>query len=112
MSSIQGFRCAHCRAEFLTTLEPGTFNRPGSTPPVLCCGQPLRLLDTGQVLSVPPVPRRIACCPRCGYQMRLVIQPTEPLVCMVCQTDFVILGGHAIRHEPEIAVSGSSRISH
>jgi DNA-directed RNA polymerase subunit RPC12/RpoP len=93
MGSIQGYRCGQCRAELLATpVATNHDDRPGWTPPVLCCGQPLRLLDTGQVLSASLLPRRPARCPRCGYQVRLIVQPMKPLVCMVCQTDFVAPG--------------------
>jgi hypothetical protein len=105
MSSIQGFRCGHCRAELLA--RPVTANlsgRSGWTPPVLCCGQPLRLLDTGHVLSTPRLPRRIARCPRCGYEVRLVVQPLRPLACLICQTDLVTLGGNPDRPEPSVAL--------
>ncbi len=111
MSSIQGFRCGQCRAELLTTSEPANLHRSGWTPPVLCCGQPLRPLDTGQVLSIPLVPRRVARCPRCSYKVCLIVQPISPLVCMVCQMDFVILGGHDVEREQEIAASALSHTS-
>ena len=106
MSSIQGFRCEQCRAELLA--PPVTTNldgRPGWTPPVLCCGRPLRLLDTGQVLSATLLSRRLARCPRCGYQVRLIVQPMSPLVCRVCQTDFVIPGEPPGRTERRVAVA-------
>ncbi len=112
MSSIQGFRCGQCRAELLAT--PVTTNlsgRSGWTPPVLCCGQTLRLLDTGQVLSAPMLPRRMARCPRCGYQVRLVVQPMRPLVCVVCQTDFVTLRGNPDRPEQSVAVVAPANVS-
>src|SRR3974390_1315110 len=93
MGSIQGFRCGECRAELLATPVPTNLNgRSGWTPPVLCCGQPLRPLDMGHVLSAPMISRRAARCPRCGYHVRLIVQPMGSLVCMVCQTDFVVLG--------------------
>ena len=94
MGSLWGFRCKRCRAEVLARPEPGPFmNRTAWTPPVLCCGQTLRALEPDQVVLVVPSRRRAARCPRCGYQVRLVVHPAGSLVCMVCQTDFVILGG-------------------
>jgi len=107
MGSIHAFRCGQCRSELLSTPGPANLSRPGWTPPVLCCGQPLRLLDTAQVLSASLVPRRIARCPRCGCQVRLIVQPTGPLTCVVCQIDLVILGEHADRIGTEIAVTVS-----
>ena len=112
MGSIQGFRCGQCRAEVLAT--PVTNNldgRLGWTPPVLCCGRPLRLLDTGEVLSATLLPRRIARCPRCGYQVRLIVQPTSPLVCMVCQTDLVTPGENPDRIERRVAAVAPANAS-
>jgi hypothetical protein len=112
MGSIQGFRCGQCRAELLATLGSPTLNgRLGWTPPVLCCGQPLRLLDTGQVLSAPMLLRRIAHCPRCRYLVRLVVQPMSPLVCVVCQTDFVTLGMRPDRVEGKEPVAAPASLS-
>jgi DNA-directed RNA polymerase subunit RPC12/RpoP len=94
MSSLSGFRCGRCRAELLARAEPGpSAERKGWTPPVLCCGQPLRALEPDQLVLIMPSRRRAARCPRCGYQIRLVVHPAGSLVCMVCQTDFVILEG-------------------
>ncbi|MBI4198985.1 MAG: hypothetical protein HY535_00730 [Chloroflexi bacterium] len=95
MASIRGFRCAQCRAEVLATAEPAALiGRSAWTPPLLCCGQPLKSLEADQVLSVLPTRRRVARCPRCGYKVRLVVHPAGSLVCMPCQTDFLIIGGN------------------
>jgi len=111
MSSIQGFRCGQCRAELLARPVATNLNiKSGWTPPVLCCGQPLRLLDTGHVLSAPSLPCRIACCPRCGYQVRLVVQPLRPLACLICQTDFVTLGGNPDRSEPSVMLVAPANV--
>jgi DNA-directed RNA polymerase subunit RPC12/RpoP len=94
MGSLWGFRCKRCRAEVLARPESGPLmDRRAWTPPVLCCGQALRALEPDQVVLVMPSRRRAARCPRCGYQVRLVVHPAGPLVCMVCQTNFVILEG-------------------
>ena len=91
MGSIQEFRCRVCRAEILATAELGSFaGWTGGAPPVLCCGRPL---EPDQILAGLLTGRRVACCPRCGYKVRVIIHPAGPLVCMVCQTDFVIVGG-------------------
>jgi hypothetical protein len=94
MGSARGFRCQVCRAELLATAELGSFaSRTGGAPPVLCCGQPLRPLEPDQILAGLLTRRHVACCPRCGYKVRVIIHPAGPLVCMVCQTDFVIVDG-------------------
>jgi DNA-directed RNA polymerase subunit RPC12/RpoP len=94
MSSLWGFRCDICRAEFLVKAGPGLpSDRTGWSPPVLCCGRPLRRLEVDQVLLVMPSQRRAARCPRCGYQVRLVVHPAGSLVCLACQTDLLLLEG-------------------
>jgi hypothetical protein len=94
MGSVRGFCCQICRAELLATAELGGFAaRTGGAPPVLCCGQPLRPLESDQILGGLLKGRHVACCPRCGYKVRVIIHPAGPLICMVCQTDFVIVGG-------------------
>jgi hypothetical protein len=93
MGSVRGFRCQVCRAELLATAELGGLASPtGGAPPILCCGQPLRPLEPDQILVGLLTRRHVACCPRCGYKVRVIVHPAGPLVCMVCQTDFVILG--------------------
>jgi hypothetical protein len=100
MGSLRGFRCERCRAELLARPEPRPLtDRRAWTPPVLCCGKPLRALDPEQILSVTPTRRRGACCPRCGYQVRVVVHPAGSLVCMVCQTDLVIPGDTPDRND-------------
>ena len=104
MGSIRGFRCGLCRAEVLATAEPaGLIGRTEWTPPVLCCGQPLRALEPDQVLSTLLTHRRVARCPRCGYKVRLIVHPAGSLVCMLCQTDFVIIGGNPDRDDEAVA---------
>ncbi len=94
MGSLCGFRCERCRAEVLARPESGPLtDRTAWTPPVLCCGQPLRTLEPDQVLLVTPSRRRALRCPRCGYQVRVVVHPAGSLVCMVCQTDLVLIEG-------------------
>lgn len=95
MASIRGFRCGLCRAEVLASREPASLmGRTDWTPPVLCCGQPLRSLEPDQVLSTMLTRRRVARCPRCGYKVRLVVHPAGSLVCMPCQMEFVVIGGN------------------
>ena len=87
---IRGFRCGQCRAEVLVTSGPANgLDRRRWSPPVLCCGKPLRQLDTSEVVS-PLFARRRACCPQCGYQLLIVVHPAEGFVCQVCQKDFAI----------------------
>ena len=114
MESIRGFRCRVCRAELLAPAELGGFaGRSGGAPPVLCCGQPLRPLETDRNLAGLLTRRHVACCPRCGYKVRVVAHPAGPLVCMVCQTNFVIVGGTPQdgyrRNTPLIPATGTPR---
>lgn len=91
MGSIRGFRCAQCRAEILAPVRPGRVASEAAwTPPVLCCGSPLRLVDSGEgsLASLPQ--RRFGRCPRCGYEFRVVLHSAGAFVCTLCQTDFVI----------------------
>ena len=103
MGSVRGYRCASCRGEVLAASVPGRqTGRPSWTPPVLCCGHALRPLDADQVLPAMLTRGRIARCPRCGYQVRVVVHPVSPLVCMLCQLEFSldapseIAGGQAL----------------
>ncbi len=91
MGSVRGFRCASCRGELLATAEPGLqASRPGWTPPVLCCGQALRPLDPDQIVPAMLTRGRVSRCPRCGYQVRIVVHPVNPPVCMLCQQEFAL----------------------
>lgn len=91
MGSIRGFRCEWCHAEVLATARHASVTgRRAWTPPVLCCGQPLRPLETGQVLSAGLPRRRMARCARCGYEVWVIVHPVGALVCAVCQADFVV----------------------
>jgi hypothetical protein len=97
MGGLWGFRCDICRAEFLVKPGPGLLSgRTGWSPPVLCCNQPLRRLEVDQALPSTPTRRRLARCARCGYQVSLIVHPAGSLVCAVCQTDFLIVGGNPI----------------
>ncbi len=94
MSSIRGFRCGVCRAELLVSSDPGGLpSRIEWTPPILCCGQPLLPVEPELVSLLQGTRRRIAQCPRCGYEVRLIVHPAGHLGCMLCQTDFTTLGG-------------------
>ncbi len=94
MGSIRGFRCGVCRAEVLVASNPSALaSRVEWTPPILCCGQPLRPLEPELVTLLQGTRRRVAQCPRCGYEVRLIIHPAGHLGCMLCQTDFTTLGG-------------------
>jgi hypothetical protein len=91
MGSVRGYRCTSCRGELLTTAEPRVpAGRPNWTPPVLCCGQPLRPLDADQILPAMLTRGRLARCPRCGCQVRVIVHPVHPPVCMLCQLEFVL----------------------
>ncbi len=98
---IQEYRCGQCRAEVLAM--PGL--RVGWSPPVLCCGQPLRLLEPGLDRLVAIRPRQKARCPRCGYEVHLLAQPVTPLICMVCQVSLLPSGS---RVRAEAASAGTS----
>ncbi len=92
MGSVRGYRCASCRGELLATAEAAmSAGRPNWTPPVLCCGQPLRPLDPDQLLPAMLTRGRMARCPRCGYQVRMIVHPVTPPVCMLCQLEFTLL---------------------
>ncbi|MFI5342393.1 MAG: hypothetical protein ACHQ7N_21485, partial [Candidatus Methylomirabilales bacterium] len=89
MGSIRAFRCEWCHAEVLATARhAAVIGGAAWTPPVLCCGQPLRLLETGQVLSARLPRRRVARCARCGYEVCVIVHPVRALVCAVCQAEF------------------------
>ncbi len=109
MASVQGFRCGQCRGELLVAKEPvDRVGRRGWAPPVLCCGQSLRALEPDQSMIGVMGRRRIAGCPRCGYRVRLIVHPAGPLVCMLCQTDFVNLGGKPDLLEPGETLVGAT----
>jgi hypothetical protein len=94
MGSVRGFRCGVCRAEVLVASDPsGVPFRVEWTPPILCCGQPLRRIEPEQITLPQGNRRRVAQCPRCGYEVRLIVHPAGHLGCMLCQTDFATLGG-------------------
>lgn len=94
MGSVRGYRCTSCRGELVATSEPaGQAGRPNWTPPVLCCGQALRPLDADQILPAMLTRGRVARCPRCGYQVRVVVHPVSPPICMLCQLEFSLDAG-------------------
>ena len=111
MGSVRGFRCQRCHAEILAT-DPERAGRPGWTPPVLCCGEPLRPLAVDQVMAGLPVGAfrrgRLARCPRCGYRVRVVVHPAGLLACLICQKEFEIVAHEAgTREETEATVASS-----
>ncbi len=96
MGSLRGFRCRRCRGELLASAESaGRSGRPEWTPPILCCGESLRPLAPDQILAellVGVLARgRVARCPRCEYQVRLVVHPAGALMCGICQKPFEII---------------------
>lgn len=91
MGNIQGFRCTRCRGEMVTSAGPEhSLDRAVSPPQVLCCGRPLRPVETAQVLSTSLPSRRIAHCPGCGFQVRVIVRPESPLLCRLCGRDMII----------------------
>ena len=91
MGSIRGFRCEHCHAEVLATASHAAVMGGAEwTPPVLCCSQSLRPLETGQVLSAWLPRRRLARCTRCGFEVCIIVHPVRPLVCAICQAEFAV----------------------
>lgn len=107
MGSIRGFRCRRCQAEVLaTSTRAGVVDRTEWTPPVLCCGQPLRPLETGQVLSAKLPRRRTVHCPRCGFEVCIIVHPVRPLVCAICQAEFAVSEVDA-----STAVTGGEQLS-
>jgi hypothetical protein len=93
MGSIRAFRCEWCRAEVLATARhAAVIGGAAWTPPVLCCGQPLRPLETGEVLSAWLPRRRVARCARCGYEVWVIVHPVRTLTCAVCQAEFRVGG--------------------
>lgn len=91
MGSVVGFRCRRCRAELVTPAAPAhPADRTGIFPAVLCCGQPVRPVETGQVLSVILPTRRLARCPACGVQVRIIVRPAGPLRCHSCGREMIV----------------------
>jgi len=108
MGSIRGYRCTSCRGELLATSEPAIRPaRPTWTPPVLCCGQPLRPLDPAEILTAMLPYGRPWACPRCGYQVRIVVHPASPLVCMLCQIEYTLSTGAPRQAEAPVAAAGA-----
>ena len=111
MGSIRGFRCGVCWAELLATPPAHLIGLGEWTPPILCCGQTLRALETNQALSTILPRRRAARCPRCGYAVRLIVHPAGSLVCMPCQANFVIIGGDLDRDtQPTVPVTPAADV--
>ena len=101
MRSIRGFRCGVCRAEVLAFRAPAALPpRAEWSPPILCCGQPLRPIEPDQIPLPTGTRGRLARCPRCGSQVHLIVHPAGPLVCMLCQTEFAIGNGHPGLEDP------------
>ena len=91
MASIRGYRCSHCRAEVVAPASPP---HPAVTSPtLLCCGQPVRPVETGQVVAASLPRHRVARCPRCGFEVRVVVRPEGPLVCRGCGRELAIREG-------------------
>ena len=91
MGNLRGFRCEQCRAEILAPVRPSSVvNEAAWMPPVLCCGSPLRPLDSGEGLLASLPQRRFGRCPRCGYKIRIVVHSAGAFVCTLCRTEFVI----------------------
>lgn len=99
MGRIRGFRCGRCRAEVLATSgPPDSADRAAWSPPVLCCGEALRPLETSQIASILLARRRLVCCPQCGYQLHVIVHPAETLVCQICQKAFTVTSGTPLGH--------------
>lgn len=88
MASIRGFRCSHCRAELVAPASPP--HSAPSSPKLLCCGQPVRPVETGQVVAARLPRHRVARCPRCDFEVRVVVRPEGPLVCRGCGRELTI----------------------
>lgn len=110
MAEIRAFYCGRCRAEVVAKSRPlASMNPTRWTPPVLCCGEPLRALETGDVGSLLLAHQRVACCPQCGLQLNVVVHPAAAFFCQVCQRGLIISPrmpvGHLAHNEQ---VSGNS----
>ena len=110
MGSIRGFRCGRCRGEVLATAKrAGLVDRSDWSPPLLCCGQFLQPVEVGQVLSAAPPRRRRAWCPRCGYEVQVIVHPVGPLTCVSCQTDLLVGGLEEAVRTAETLLAGRRR---
>lgn len=90
MGSIQGFRCRRCRGEIVASADPDhPLDRAVGPPQVLCCGRPVRPVETAQVLSTSLPSRRIARCPGCGFQVRVIVRPEGPMLCRLCGREMI-----------------------
>jgi hypothetical protein len=99
MGRIRGFYCGRCRAEVLATSALATnTDRTGWIPPVLCCGEPLRPLETAEVVTLLVPRRRFACCPQCGIQFTVVVHPVGAFFCQVCQKELSIASSTLMGH--------------
>jgi len=96
MGSMRGFRCEWCHAEVLATSRHAAVNGGAEwILPVRCCGQTLRPLETGQVLSAKLPRRRTAHCSRCGFEVCIIVHPVRALFCTICQAEFSVGEGDA-----------------
>jgi hypothetical protein len=98
MGSIQGFRCRSCRTEILAS--PALADLRGHkawTPPVFCCGRSLVPVEVDQILPTMLALRRFAWCPPCGQRLRLIVQPSGTLICMVCHARLVVVVERDVR---------------
>lgn len=104
MASLQGFRCRHCRMEILARPPERSQDRAaGWTPPVACCGGPLQRLPSEQVLADLLFRRLRANCPRCEYEVQLIVPPVGPLHCLLCQQAFAT--SDEIRWQEDVAAA-------
>lgn len=87
MSRLQGFRCPRCRLELLVRrpAQLDDASAAGWTPPLVCCGLPLRPLPLDHVPALPRRSRRDARCPGCGYSVQIIVRPAGPLLCAACR---------------------------
>jgi hypothetical protein len=60
------------------------------TPPITCCGNLLQRLPSEQILGTQLPGRRRASCPRCGAEVQFIVHPDGPLLCLLCQREFVL----------------------
>jgi hypothetical protein len=99
MARIRGFYCGRCRAEVLaTSAVAASTDRNGWIPPILCCDESLRPLETGEVVPLLLARRRVACCPQCGIQLTVVVHPVGAFFCQVCQKELRISPRMPLEH--------------
>ncbi len=90
MKNLQVYRCEACRSQILVKrVPPGSIGQKKWAPPILCCGQMLHGQERDGVPPFPEISPDVAGCPQCGYQVYVLVHPSRPLMCWVCQTEFV-----------------------